>query len=282
MSDFTLSSLIEARDTFLTGDETPEEIRALEPAGRERWIKYVLKRTLSHPHNRQLVSEWNLDAGKERFTGPKAPGYYRVHRVLSNIMSRMPTLKEYSVNSDGFATHWTSSCDPTEIPQLKNKICSRLRSLGYEEEPTQDHKMPKGLTPVQAQAHALRMAGASRDYIFMYETGTLLLPVLTLSRGNDVTPAFANWDHKNASPSLIRVLSTEQLGDPVGYLGAIGTLRPDSKDTPRVDELEEYSVGITFMISIAQMADGTPFVSLTVRQNLAALGSLSKRVPADF
>lgn len=280
MSDFTLSSLIEARDTFLTGDETPEEIRALEPAGRERWIKYVLKRTLSHPHNRQLVSEWNLDAGKERFTGPKAPGYYRVMRVISNIMSRMPTLEPMSYNAEGLPYYWTSSYAPDDAQELRERIRSRISSLGYEEVVLPVPKMPKGLTPVQQHAYRARAANAGGSYTFMYDIGTLLLPVLTLSRGNDETPIITAHD-VSKSPTLIRVLSTEP-GDTVGYLGTVSALRPDAKDTPRVDELEEYSVGVTFTVYFASQVDGTLTVSITTGHSLIALGSIGNRIPANF
>jgi len=280
MSDFTLSSLIEARDTLLTGEETPEELRALEPAGRERWMKYVLKRTLSLPHNRKLVKDWNLDAGKERFVGPKAPGYYRVMRTLSNIMSHMPTLEPMSYNAEGLPYYWTSSYAPDEAQELRERIHSRISSLGYEEVVQPIPKMPNGLTPVQQQAYATRTAGAGGSYTFMYELGTLLLPVLTLSRGNDETPIITATD-VSKSPTLIRVLSTEP-GDTVGYLGAVSALRPDAKDTPRVDELEEYSVGVTFAVYFAAQTDGTLTVSITTGHSLIALGSIGNRIPADF
>lgn len=281
MSRYTLKSLIEAKDSPLTGDESPEELSGLTRSGRMNFIKSVLRKVYTHPHNAKIVKDWNLDAGQQRFFGPKSPGYLKIARSLSNIVSRMPSLQPQSYSKDGFAHYWTSNRTSEEFDPLIDFITKKIESLGYEMTVQNIRKMPAGSTLIQQQAFARRMAGVKPQYHFKAEVGTLLLPVLTLSRGNDETPNITAPDC-NAAPSLIRVLSTTVFNDPMSYTGVVSALRDAGKDTPRVDELEEYSVGISFMITFSEQTDGTPTVTLTTNDSLIALSSLMRRVPFEL
>lgn len=250
---YTLASLIsESSD-----DASPDDITN----ARISWIRHVISRVLNHPVNSRLCRLYGI---KEQSSWEDDPsqGYLDRMRWVSSQISKFPSLRK-TYSNKFFVKGWNSSRDMSELPELTHDVFDRIESLGYERK-------------------EFKHIGVTDSCEFYIDVGTLWLPVITLSRGNEVSPEFAVPGQLDAL--MANVIVSHEIRKTFAersYVGIISRLRPIAKDDPHCKSLEAYRVCIKFDVQV-NVDNDIPYVALESNQYVCVMQSLGKRMPVEY
>jgi hypothetical protein len=254
MRSYTLTSLIsESSDDALPDDITNARIS---------WIRNVISRVLHHPANSRLCRLYGI---KDQTTWEDDPsqGYLDRMREVSSQISKFPSLRK-TYSNKFFVKGWTSSRDASELPELTRGVFDRIESLGYERK-------------------EFKHIGVTDSCEFYIDVGTLWLPVITLSRGNEINPVFATPGE--IDPLMANVIVSHEIRKKFperSYVGMISQLRPIAKDDPHCKSLEAYRACIKFDVQVNLDDNDAPYVAVESNQYACILQSLDKRMPVDY
>jgi len=257
MSHITLESLIDDES-----DATPQDILL----ARREWARHVMERVRSHPLNRNTIHRFCLD---QKFKD-KCNDSATVNELFQSVVSSVKrALRRHRIVSD---------------------TAEQYRRLGYNSSYSSVLRTESSVNQIvdaciRELSKSLKVEGVSGHGVLKLvdiNVGSIWLPVLTLTRGDEVqipwTRDTSDIRHNLGIPSR----PGQGIYDPLTpFFEAIGALRPGYKDDPHCNALEEYDVTVTLFLNVMEVQPQTLIFGLTMTDCITR-GSTGKRIAVSY
>lgn len=257
MTQLTLESLIDD-----DSETTPQDILL----ARREWARHVMEQVRTHPLNRNTIRRFGLDQKFKDKCNDSAP----VNDLFRSFVSRIKQpLRRYSLVSD---------------------TSEQFRQLGYNSsysciirgDGSVDEIISSCIGELSKNFNVEAVSGQGALKLVDIRVGSIWLPVLTLTRGDEVhipwTRDTADVRHNLGIPAR----PGQGIYDPLTpFFDAIGELRPGYKDDPHCAALEEYDVTVTLVLNVIEVQPRMIVFGLTIT-DCRTRGSTGKRVPVRY